>query len=381
MSDINGSAVARPRLTEIRAEHLPAIARGAAILGTGGGGDPYIGRLLAGEAIKSLGPIRLDDPFGLPDDAVVIPVAMMGAPTVMVEKLPTVDQLEGAITSLARYLGVTPTHVACIEVGGANSTIPMVAAARLGLPLVDGDGMGRAFPEIQMVLPTIDGVRATPMSFADEKGNTGVVDTIDNAWAERLTRPIAVQMGSSMIMSNYAMTGAQIKKSFVPHTLSLCYELGTLVEEARRDLTDPVGAVAERLGGSILISGKVIDVSRRTVEGFAKGQARVEGVDADRGSELVLGFQNEMLLATLDGRPVVSTPDLIMVLDSETGEPITTETLRYGQRVRVISAPADERWHSAQGITLAGPRYFGYDLEPVRSPVDSFVREVAAAPL
>ncbi|GGM60609.1 DUF917 domain-containing protein [Microbacterium saperdae] len=357
------------RLSSITADVLPAIARGAAILGTGGGGDPYIGRLLAAEAIRQHGPIPLVDPQDLPDDAVVLPVALMGAPTVMVEKVPTVDQLSSAILALARYLGVTPTHVACIEVGGANSTIPMVAAAQLGLPLVDGDGMGRAFPEIQMVMPTLSGISCTPMSFADEKGNVGVVDTIDNTWAERLTRPVAVQMGSSMIVSNYAMTGAQVRESFIPHTLSLSHELGSLVEDARASLSDPVAAVVQRLGGAELLSGKVVDVSRRTVAGFARGEARIEGLDADLGHELVLGFQNEHLLATRNGTPIVSTPDLIMVLDSETGEPITTETLRYGQRVRVISCPSDERWHTEDGIALVGPRYFGYDVDPVRSPV------------
>jgi DUF917 family protein len=175
-------------------------------------------------------------------------------------------------------------------------------------------------------------------------------------------------------MSNYAMTGAQVKASFVPHTLSLCHELGTLVEEARESLVDPVEAVAERLGGAVLLGGKVVDVARRTVAGFAKGEARIRGMGADQGREIVLGFQNEMLLASVDGVPVVSTPDLIMVLDTETGEPITTETLRFGQRVRVVSAPADERWHSPRGIELAGPRYFGYDTDPVRSPVDDFAR-------
>jgi DUF917 family protein len=40
--------------------------------------------------------------------------------------------------------------------------IPMVVAANLGVPIVDADGMGRAFPEIQMVTPTLHGVSATP---------------------------------------------------------------------------------------------------------------------------------------------------------------------------------------------------------------------------
>ena len=67
-------------------------------------------------------------------------------------------------------------------------------------------------------------------------------------------------------------------------------------------------------------------------------------------------------------------PDLIIVLDAETGAPITTEELRYGFRVSVIAAPCDTRWRSEAGLALTGPRYFGYDADYVpieqRVPVD-----------
>jgi DUF917 family protein len=148
---------------KITLDDMAALARGAAVLGTGGGGDPYIGRLLAEQALRASGPIEVVAIDQLPDDACVIPVGMMGAPTVMVEKIPSAEQVGTAVTALARYLGRTATHVACIEAGGVNSTIPFVAAAQLGLPLIDGDGMGRAFPELQMVLPTLFDVAATPM--------------------------------------------------------------------------------------------------------------------------------------------------------------------------------------------------------------------------
>lgn len=49
-----------------------------------------------------------------------------------------------------------------IEAGGVNSMLPIAAAARLGLPLVDCDGMGRAFPELQMVTFTIGGLKRRP---------------------------------------------------------------------------------------------------------------------------------------------------------------------------------------------------------------------------
>jgi DUF917 family protein len=74
-----------------------------------------------------------------------------------------------------------------------------------------------------------------------------------------------------------------------------------------------------------------------------------------------LSLQNPHLFALRAGGVVASVPDLICVLDSETGEPVTTEMLRYGLRVTVLGAPCDPRWQSPEGLALAGPRYFGYD--------------------
>ena len=48
-------------MREIGVQALHDIARGAAVLGTGGGGDPYIGRLLAEQAIRERGPVQLVD--------------------------------------------------------------------------------------------------------------------------------------------------------------------------------------------------------------------------------------------------------------------------------------------------------------------------------
>ncbi|MCI9889472.1 DUF917 domain-containing protein [Micrococcales bacterium 31B] len=354
---------------------LTDMARGAALLGTGGGGDPYIGRLLAEQALARHGEVSLVTLAELPDDAVVLPVAMMGAPTVIVEKLAGVGQFAQAVRALAQYLNVTPTHIACMEVGGVNSMIPIAAAAELGLPLVDGDGMGRAFPELQMVLPTLSGIRATPMSIVDEKGNSGVFDAASNAWAERLARPVTVEMGCSAIISVYAMSGAEARESFVPSTLSLCQSVGEAAARARSQSSDPVATVAELLGGRVVGAGKIVDVSRRTEGGFARGLATVaaSGGGSDFGAasaagadDLTLHFQNEHLMVERGVRVEATTPDLIMVVDAETAEPITTETLRYGMRVAVLAAPCDARWHSEAGLDLVGPRYFGYDTEVVR---------------
>jgi uncharacterized protein len=341
-------------------QELEDLAIGAAILGTGGGGNPYVGKLLARQAIAEHGPVEVVPVDEVPADAVTIFSAMMGAPTVMVEKIPGGDELVHAFEALREQLGRPITHVVPAEVGGINSTLPIAAAARLGLPLVDADGMGRAFPEVQMCTPTIYGISATPMALADEKGNTAVIDTVDNYWTERLSRSITVDFGCTALIALYPMSGADAKRALIPATIALAQDLGRLVREGQG-----IDGVLARLRGHRLFQGKVADLERRTVGGFARGEARIDGTGEAAGSTLRIRFQNEHLVALRDGEVVATVPDLIIVLDAETGEPITTEELRYGFRVTVVAAPCDERWRTDAGLELVGPRYFGYDIEYV----------------
>ncbi|GAA1551818.1 hypothetical protein GCM10009691_27930 [Brevibacterium picturae] len=162
------------------------------------------------------------------------------------------------------------------------------------------------------------------------------------------------------------MTGQQAKASLVPGTLSRCLEVGATVRRARASESDVTGEVARQLGGRVLFSGTVTDLERGTRDGFAKGWVSITGTDANTSESAVVEFQNENLLAYQNGVPVATTPDLIIVLDSESAGPITTEDLRYGQRVQVIAAPCDPRWHSEAGLAFVGPAGFGYEQESVR---------------
>ena len=188
---------------------LEDIAIGGAILGTGGGGDPYIGKLMAQQAIRRHGKVRLVDVEGLDDDALIAPVCMMGAPTVMTEKLPQGEEIVIALRKLEKFLGRKVDAVLCGEAGGLNSTTPFVAAAAADLPLVDGDGMGRAFPELQMTTFGMHGISATPMVLSDDKGNSVVLETISNHWTERLARSCTVDMGGSALLAFYVGGGGE----------------------------------------------------------------------------------------------------------------------------------------------------------------------------
>ncbi len=56
-------------------------------------------------------------------------------------------------------------------------------------------------------------------------------------------------------------------------------------------------------------------------------------------------------------------PDLICILDGETAEPITTEELRYGQRVKVMAVSVPPIMRTPEALAVWGPRHFGFDLD------------------
>lgn len=357
----------------ITRDQLEDMALGATVLGTGGGGDPYVGKLMAAVAIERYGPVTMIEPDELADDALVIPVGMMGAPTVMVEKLPEGSEAVEVVEKLGTYLGKPASAVMSTEAGGINSTIAFVVAAALRIPIVDADMMGRAFPELQMCTPTLFGTPATPLAIADDKGNSTVLNAISNPWAERLARSLTIQMGCWALLAVYPLTGRQVKNECVLGTMSLLEHVGATLRGARGGVADPVEAVREVTNGFEIWRGKIVDVARRTESGFARGTVRVSGVDDYAGRTLEIGFQNEFLIARDGEQVLTTTPDLITILDAETGEPITTETLRYGFRVVVLAIPCQSAWRTPDGLRLVGPSYFGYDVPyiPVEERVAS----------
>jgi DUF917 family protein len=337
---------------------LEDLALGSAVLGAGGGGRPHLGTLMAREAIGRHGTVTLVDPADVPDDALAVTVAMIGAPMASVEKIPSGTEGILALQGIEQLLGRKVTHLFSAEAGGLNSLIPFPVAARMGLPVVDADGMGRAFPELQMLTATLYGIPAAPLVLVDTMGDTVTITAArSNLRTERLARAATVEMGSTAIMAMYAMSGADVKRALVHGMLSKALRIGAALRGARADGEDPVEAVREEIGGFELFDGKIVDVDRRTTRGFSRGEITLDAP----GGALSIQFQNENLVARDVGGVLASTPDLIILLERDTGAPVMTEDLRYGLRVAVLGAPCAPHWRTEAGLALAGPGYFGYD--------------------
>jgi DUF917 family protein len=341
---------------------LEKLAIGAGILGTGGGGNPYIGKLHARTLLQAGKTITVVSPEEVPEDALVTSVGFMGAPVVSNERIKRGDEPLVALRALERHIGRRFTHVVPGEIGGGNSTAPMVVAAQTGLPIVDGDGMGRAFPELQHDTFMIYGVPAAPGAIADPRGHVAIFDGFADAFVlERYARAVTIGMGGSAGYAFPVMSAEQLKRTVVPGTVTLAIEVGEAVMTARARHADTADAVLAVTGGKRLFTGKIGDVQRRLLGGFARGVLMIEGTGGDAGSRLVVDIQNENLIArTADGGILAVVPDLICIVDQESGEPITTELLRYGLRVVVLGIPAPAELKTPAALGVVGPAAFGY---------------------
>lgn len=350
-------------LEEVTIDDVRPIAIGAGILGTGGGGNPYLGSLHLASIIREKGSQPLLDPLTLADDALVCVAGNIGAPTVSIEKLPEGTEMVRALRLLEKHIDRQFDAIAIAEIGGANSMQPLIAGLQAGIPTIDTDSMGRAFPEIQMS-SFLFGSSATvaPFAMVDAADNAVVIPTaIDDKWSEKIARNIAVSMGARAGLVSTIMSGKQVKEAGIHHVMTLAHYLGHQVLDAQEQKSDVPQVVADVLDGKVLFRGKIADVDRRTTKGFARGSILIESFAG--GDKLKIEFQNEFLIAYLNGDVVVTVPDLICMVTEDTGEPVTTELLRYGTRVSVIAAPAPEQLKTPVALDVVGPGTFGYDVE------------------
>ena len=343
-------------------DSLHAMARGCAVLGAGGGGDTYTYLLQALQAAEDFGPAQLADLDELSDDVLIMPCGGVGSTLVSMEKIENGEEGKHLVDQLEFATGQRVGALMAGEIGGGNGLLPVSWASRLGLPLVDADGMGRAFPLVSQVTMQLAGIPPCPAVMADERGNVVVLNAVSGDWVERLERAASVEFGGAAAAADFSLTVAQARGATVQGSVSLAISLGEAIMAAPHD---PVDALIAAARGFRLITGKVMDVERSTSGGFTRGSVVVQGLDGDAGRLVRLELQNEHLVALERGQVLASVPDVITVLDTQTAEAIGTERIKYGQRVTVIAFACAPVWRTGAGIAAAGPRVFGYDVDYV----------------
>ncbi len=277
-----------------------------------------------------------------------------------------------SVRLLEEHMGVRVGAIVAIELGGSNTAGAIVAAARLGIPAVDGDYTGRAIPEVPQTTPYLADLPLWPISSVDKYGNRVVIkDSTGYEMAERIGKFLAAASFGLAGQAGFLFKGSDMKRVVIPGTLSRCLEIGRSIRTSREAGRDSVKEIVGELDGWLLFEGEVSKKEWEDKEGYYWGIHTIRGFGEFKGSELQVWFKNENHYSWLDGKPFVMSPDMLIVVDRDTGEPFMNAAIAEGHRVAVIGLRAIEQFRSPKGLDILGPRHFGFETD--YTPIEELV--------
>ncbi|KAF8521388.1 Hydantoinase/oxoprolinase [Hysterangium stoloniferum] len=372
---------------------LEWIAEGCGILGTGGGGSPYPPFIM--QIVRDEGTIRVIAHDALPDDALILRGEFMGSPSVSNERIQAGTEIETACKNLLKFIEAdAPQAIISDEIGGGNGLQPMILGStkHFNVPVFDGDLMGRAYPNMWQTLPVVYGTRLTPCALADGVGNTVILPSTSNMYmVETILRTICTNLGSKAGVSMAPLSAATCRKLGVTKSVSQAWRIGRAVAQERQknNYKGIPEAILKLQNGKTLFSGKIVEVQREwgwvTIMALLNDEeehASDPVMNAyNENDRLRISFQNENLTAELisgNSQAAVNllavVPDLITVLDSQSGMSLGTHEYRYGLRVTVLALAGSPLWTTPTGLKDGGPGAFGLDVAyhsvgPYKEPV------------
>jgi hypothetical protein len=288
-------------------------------------------------------------PEDVPDGATVASGGIMGSVKVL-DKISPQDliarwekrfELTEAFELQAETIGRKIDYIVAFEMGGLNTPVMLSLGARTGIPVIDGDGLGRAAPETHMISFIGYGVSLTPMPLVDADGNAVVVRRgVENTFADQLGRWVVTRGGGMGANCHYPMAGKKLKETVIPNTISGALALGEALFKARADKADPVAAVAKFVGGVHIHTGAIEHLEEKEWEGFYFTTARLSG-----GAEVVI--KNEYMALFMGGKPVTIFPDFVLGLDPKTGRGLMSADLKLGDEMALVVCPCHPRLRGA----------------------------------
>lgn len=364
-------------MVELRSnEEIMDFARGCTFMGTGGGGEPSEGIACIRRVQDDRKVVSWVNPEEIPDDMWTASSYGMGSIAPLTEGIKKEIQRFGlkhegfksaqaeAIRLLEKYRGVKIGAIVPIELGGGNTLEALAAAAELGIQAVDGDYTGRSVPEDPQTTPYLAGLAHWPIASVDQYGNEIIIkDSTGYLMVERIGKFLSVASFGEISQAGFLFRGCDMKRVVIPGTLSKCLEIGRAIREFREAGEDPVAEAIKMLGGWLLFEGEVTRKEWEDRDGYYFGTHTITGLDEFEGCQLKIWFENENHISWLNGSPYVVSPDMLIIVDRESGEPSTNASLDEGQHVAVIGLPAVEQFRSPKGIDILGPRHFGFDID------------------
>jgi len=373
--------------TLITIEDCENLLVGSTWLGTGGGGtlEEALSELKATiEEGLSPGWIPIDS---IPDDVWTVTVGVHGPITPLsnetIEELTALGLKGGetnewigeSVKELAAFIGHEIGCLVTCEMGPGAIAEALTVGARLGIPVVDGDYAGRAVPEeLQMTYCLYNKLKLLFAS-SDPWGNIAIVKRAVNPhMLERMAKMLAVASFGGTAVASTPLPASEMKAIVVRNTLTKCLDIGRTLRVALEIGDDHIDAALEIVGGWRLFEGEVVGFEIDDRDGYTFGKSQVQGTGNYLGQRLDVWFKNENHISWLNNTPYVCSPDLLTLVYKDDGRGVHNSEIKQGDEVIAIGISGLEGFRTEQGLKLAGPKHFGFDIE--YTPIEELIKTI-----
>ena len=275
--------------------------------------------------------------------------------------------LSKSLDVLEEYTGKKiDAHCLPLSWAAATAACPCPLDFDKGLTYIDADAAGRAYPQMTQALPLVMDKPCLPVAIVNGYGDTNILTRCVNSQMIERNGKMLADSGFGMVAhACYIMSGKEVKDALVPGTLSQCFKIGKTIREANEVGVDPVAAAAEAAGGYVLAKTKMVKKEGKTIDGLYYGTLELEGVDEFAGNTYKLWFENEYHVMWKNGKPWITSPDIVQCVDTKTCHPLTNTVIEVGDFVSIVGVPAREQYNSGKPFSVMNPRYYDFEFDHV----------------
>ena len=363
MNGVPGLGFATPptyvgAIATIGAQDVPALFEGAKFYSpsVGDANRSSLTSWLIG-LLERNGPVSLRRAEALPPDTACISVCVIGSGNAMADLPPAGDEFERAIRLVEQLGGNRFGAVYPLAAATVSALVPVVAAAQLGVPLIDADGMGRTYALIHHTAMHLAGVSPTPLAAFGPTGESVLVQTPTGPRADRLLRGNVDALGGWAALAAYPTTAGVLRRAALPGTVSRLINVGrVLLQRTAPDLM--LSRLTAITGCRRVGRGRIVELehlSRPTDWTIpAHPSSLVVQESGELGRQLRIELRSEIVAVFADGALVAGAPDLLCLMDVSRGVLATLDSLEPGDLVDVLSTPAEPIWFSSEGMAMVG---------------------------
>ncbi|MDQ0272788.1 DUF917 domain-containing protein [Cytobacillus purgationiresistens] len=345
----------------IKKQDIPAISLGANLLSCGGGGDTTSVEALLMSILSEEDVIEVKTVADLSDEWVVS-VGIMGSTVLFNEDIPSGDEGHQALLTYESVSNKKAGALISIEIGGVNALAPLVIANQTKLPVIDGDGMGRAFPELFMTSFHLAGISLSPVVLKTHDFNMVIDENDDVFKTTEKAKAFTKTNGGHSHTIGYGSTGKRMKTAMLPGTLNLALRLGKIIKR-NTDVDEMLSHIRLAFENSIygmpkvILRGVVSDVHRWFENEAIIGKLEVDGRSAFTNRRIEVEFKNEFISIKED-QYICTAPDLILLLNAQSLIPYSVVEVQAGLSVVVLAIPAPNALRTTDMLELVGPKTY-----------------------